>query len=403
MEFCLIGEKLSHSYSAIIHNSCGLNYTLKSIEKGKLKDFLLKNNFNGFNVTIPYKKDIMPYLDFISNEAREIGAVNTVKMVNGKLYGYNTDIFGIEYLFKKSNINVKNKNVVILGSGGASNCAQYYAKKSGAKSVTVVGRSSQYNYTNVYSLTQTEILVNATPVGMYPNNETSLVNLQKFAKIEGVVDLIYNPLVTDLLYQAKKLSIKYANGIGMLVAQALKSQEIWLNKNIDNELIGQIMHQLISEKQNVVLIGMPSSGKSTIGKMLAERLNKKFIDVDEEIFKFTGSLPSQIILNKGEEQFRQIESEVIKELSKQNSLVIATGGGAVLKEINRKNLIQNGKIVYIKRDLNKLVSDGRPLSQGRGIEQLFNERKDIYQNFADIEVENNLTIEDCVRELIEKL
>ena len=403
MEFCLIGEKLSHSYSANIHNKCGLKYFLQSIERGTLKNFLQNNNFSGFNVTIPYKKEIIPYLDFIDEEAREIGAVNTVKKVNGKLFGYNTDLFGLEYLFRKSQIDVKNKNVVILGSGGASNCVSYYAKKRGAKSITIVGRNSEYNYTNVYSLIDTEVIVNATPVGMYPNNLESLICLDKFSKLYGVVDLIYNPFLTDLLYQAKKLSIKYANGISMLVAQAIKSQEIWLDKKMEDSFIEKISNQIIAEKQNIVLIGMPSAGKSTIGNALANILNKKFIDVDEEICLLTGSSPSEIILNSGEEVFRKIESDVIRDLSKQNGLVIATGGGAVLREENRKNLAQNGKIVYIKRDLDKLIMDNRPISKGKGIERLFEERKDIYESFSDIAVDNNFSVENCVKEIIDKI
>ena len=399
MKFCLIGEKLSHSYSQKIHSVHGLNYGLVELNKEDLTNFCNNCEYAGFNVTIPYKKEIMPLLHGIDDEALKIGAVNIVKNVNGKLYGFNTDAFGFSFMLKQASISLKNKVVAILGTGGAKNTAEYIAKNHGAKKIIIVSRSGEINYNNIYEQKDIEIIVNATPVGTYPNNYETLLDLTKFEKLEGVVDCIYNPFITGLIYGAKNKNIKYTNGLNMLVAQALKAQEIWLNKKFTNEEILSVAESVKKDIQNIVLIGMPSCGKSTIGKILAQKLGKKFVDLDEEIYKSVGKTPSQLIEEFGEEYFRNVETNVAKEISKNNKMVIATGGGAVLKKENQMALKQNSVVVYIKRDLSKLVLADRPISKQKGIEKLYSERAEIYSGFCDVAVENNESIETCVKEI----
>ncbi len=403
MKYCLIGEKLSHSYSKTIHESFNLDYSLVELKKDELGGFLKNCEYDGFNVTIPYKKDVLPYLKKISKVAKTAGAVNTIVNKNGELYGYNTDVEGMGYMLKRRGATINGKNVLILGSGGTSNTAVTLCKLRNANSYTVVSRTGEVNYDNCYAFIDTQIIINTTPVGMYPNVYNKPIELSKFPKLEGVFDCIYNPKNTELISEAKSLGIPCSSGLAMLVKQGLLAEDIWLSSTHTDNLVEEVIKKISLKTSNIVLTGMPSSGKTTVGKILAKNLGLEFIDTDEVILNKYKKSPSQIILESGEKAFRLLESEVIKEVSLKSGSIIALGGGAVLKEENVYDLKRNGTIVYIKRDLNKLVSEGRPLSQGRGIEQLFNERKDIYQNFADIEVENNLTIEDCVRELIEKL
>ena len=396
MKYCLIGEKLSHSFSCEIHNKCGLDYSLVEVPKGKLSDFL-KEGYDGFNVTIPYKKDILPFLDVIDSGAIDIGAVNTVVKKEGKLFGYNTDFSGMQFALKRKGISIIDKNVLILGTGGTSNTAIAVCKAEKAKSIITVSRSGNINYSNCYDLRDTEVIINATPVGMYPNINDSSIELKRFPNLKGVLDCVYNPLNTALLLQAKELNIPYSNGLPMLVKQAIDAEKIWgYNNDIKTETI---INDIYKEKMNAILIGMPSSGKTTIGKELAKKLSKKFIDTDDEIEKNTGRTPSDIIETDGEKAFRDIETQVIKSISGENGLIIATGGGAILREENVNYLKANGLVLYIKRDLELLTSKNRPISKSKGVYELYSERKSFYEKSADFTLENNGSINDCVTKI----
>lgn len=401
MKFCLIGEKLGHSYSALIHSELGFDYSLKEIAPDDLPCFLKSCNFDGFNVTLPYKKQVMPYLSSLSQEAQKIGAVNTVINKNGKLYGYNTDYFGLDYALKRAKIEIKNKNVLVLGSGGASQTAIALCKDLNAKSVTTVSRTGEVNYTNVYSLTDTQVIINATPVGMSPCVDELVLDLSRFPLLEGVFDLIYNPLKTGLILQAEKLGVKASGGLAMLVAQAVKAQSIWQNKEYGDEVIEKIIKKLIKNTVNIVLIGMPSCGKSSIGKEIAKRLDKEFLDSDERIEKAYGVSPKDMILQKGEREFRHFEKEIIKELSVMKGKVIATGGGVCLDEENVKRLKGNGVLIYVDRDLDLLSVENRPISQREGLKELYLKRKNTYESAKDFTLKNDSTVFQAVEKAVE--
>ncbi len=399
MKYCLLGEKLSHSYSKEIHNYCGLDYSLKEVSPCMIGDFAFANEFSGYNVTIPYKKVIMNYLDGVSDDAKSIGAVNTVVVRGGKRYGYNTDVLGFIYTLERKSISLQGKTVMVLGTGGASNAVRYACKKLNAKEIIVVGRTSAVNYENCYENQGVEILFNATPVGMNPNVDESPVDLSKFKNLQAVVDLIYNPQKTKLLMQAESLGLTYSNGLPMLVEQALCAEDKWLSKTHDKSLTESIINKICYEKLNICLSGMPSSGKSTLGKMLAKKLNREFIDLDEEIAKRHGKTPSQIIKEDGELAFRDIETKVLKSVLLKSGVVISLGGGAIIREVNRNAIKYNSVSIYIKRDLFLLKTEGRPLSIAKGVETLYNERKSFYET-ADITVENNGDINDTLKEIL---
>ncbi len=402
MKFCLIGEKLKHSYSKIIHESFNLNYSLVELSNEELKGFFKDCKYLGFNVTIPYKKSVLPYMDKLSKTAELAGAVNTVVNKNGKFYGYNTDVDGMNFMITDAGVTLNGKNVMILGSGGTSNTAVTLAKRENAKSIAVVSRTGEINYENCYDFLDTEVIINATPVGMFPNVYNKPINLKPFKKLIGVFDCIYNPKNTELLIEAKKLNIPCADGLSMLVEQALLAKDIWLSETHSSEQTKKVIKQIRKLTSNIILSGMPSSGKTTIGKELSKKLNLKFYDSDEEIEKKLGKTPAEIIKESGEEEFRRIESEVIKELSILSGAVISLGGGGVLKEENVYNLKRNGTVIYIKRDLSLLSLNGRPLSQKEGVEALYNKRKKIYENTSDIIVENNGELDNTVSEVIKK-
>ena len=402
MKYCLIGEKLSHSYSKTIHEKFGLDYFLVELKKEELNGFFKNCEYTGFNVTIPYKKEVLPYLKKVSKVASLAGAVNTIVNKNGEFYGYNTDIEGMEYMLKRRGVSVKGKNVLILGSGGTSNTAVTLCKLKKAKSHTIVSRTGAVNYSNCYEYKDTQIIINTTPVGMYPNVYNKPIDVSKFPKLEGVFDCIYNPNTTELLKDAKRLNIPYSNGLSMLVKQGLLAEDIWLDKTHSDDVVENTIKEILLKTTNVVLTGMPSCGKSTIGRILAKKLGLEFVDTDEEITKKHNKTPSQIILESGEKAFRLLESEVIKELSLKGGQVVALGGGAVLNSENTQNLKRNGTIVYIKRNLDLLSLDSRPISQQKGVYALYEERKGVYESVADIIVDNNLSVENCVKEIINK-
>ena len=400
MKYCLIGEKLSHSYSEEIHTLNGLDYSLKEIGKSDLEGFFNGNVYAGFNVTIPYKREVMKYLSYLSDEAREIGSVNTVLKTDGGYAGFNTDILGMEYAFKDRGVSMKDKNVLILGSGGTGKTATCLAKKQGAKSISVVSRTGEINYNNCYEKAKlSEIIINTTPVGTFPEVGASVIDVEKFKYAEFVFDCVYNPLKTKLILDAKRLKIKCENGLKMLVAQALFSEGIWKGQAPDLKAIENTYKKIKKAKTNIVLYGMPSCGKTSVGKRLSLKLGKKFIDTDEIIAKEQKKSPSEIIRNFGEEKFREIESEIIKRVSTQTGAIISVGGGAVIKKENVIELRRNGVLIYIERNISLLVDTDRPLSKEKGIERLYEERKDIYNGIKDFAVSNNKTIEDCVKEI----
>ncbi|MBQ4097964.1 MAG: shikimate dehydrogenase [Clostridia bacterium] len=403
-KFGLIGRTLKHSYSKIIHNHLGdYPYDLYEMESDALESFVKGKSVSGYNVTIPYKTEIIPYLDKVEGVAEEIGAINTVVNKDGKLIGYNTDFDGMAFMLKKGGISLKDKTVLVLGSGGTSKTANVVCRHLGAKEVFTVSRTGKVNYQNCYDI-NAEVIINTTPVGMFPNNYEKPIDLKRFSRLEGVADVVYNPSLTALTNEAKELGIKHVNGLYMLVAQAKFAAEKFLDKKIDDSVIDDIFNKLVAGKQNIVLIGMPGSGKSTVGKIIAERLGLEFIDTDYEIVKREGRDIPTIFKDDGEEYFRKVEAEVLKDVGKLTGKVIATGGGIVKNIANRYPLRSNGKIFYLKRSVEKLVTDGRPLSKDlETVKKLYAERKEMYEAFADQTVDNDGEIEKTIKGVLENL
>ena len=397
----LLGRKLGHSYSPQIHAQLGdYDYLLYEKEPEQLRSFLETGDFTGLNVTIPYKKEVIPYLDTLSDRARQLGAVNTIVRRGGRLIGHNTDYFGFETMLTHSGISVRGKKALVCGSGGASNTAVAVLREQGAE-VIVISRSGPDNYGNLDRHADAALIVNATPVGMYPNVAGAAIeNLSIFPKLEGVLDLIYNPARTKILLEAEKRGLKTENGLKMLVAQAKESAEWFTNAKIDNKVIEAIYRSLRVQMENVILIGMPGCGKTTIGRLLSKRLGKKFLDADTVLEEKAGRPITQIIPQEGEAFFRRLESEVLEDLGKQSGLVIATGGGCITIPANYEALHRNGTIVWLKRDLNALPTDGRPLSMAGHLEEMYAKRKPLYEMFADLTVENSGTPEETAEEIV---
>ena len=404
MKCGLLGRKLGHSYSPQIHGLLGdYSYALFEKEPEELASFLKNGDFTGINVTIPYKKDVLPYLDELSPAARKIGSVNTiVRRADGSLFGHNSDYFGFVSLVKHSGIAVEGKKVLVLGSGGTSNMVVTALRDLGAAPV-VISRSGENNYGNLHLHSDASVIVNATPVGMYPNTSVSPIDLSRFPKLDGVLDVIYNPAKTQLLLDAEKLGIPHENGLWMLVAQAKEAAEYFTGKKLSDDMIARIHHKLSRQMKNIVLIGMPGCGKSTIGNLLARKLGRKFVDADEEIIQLAGKSIPEIFAQDGEEIFREWETMALEHLGKQSGFVIATGGGCVTRQGNYPALHQNGSIVWLERDLSLLPTDGRPLSQSNRLEEMYAVRKPLYEAFADVRVANTGSPEDTVTEILSKL
>ncbi len=400
----LLGEHLPHSFSPQIHNELGnSDYTLFEKSPDEVERFLKEKSFKGINVTIPYKQTVIPFLDVISPEAEKIGAVNTIVVRDGKLYGYNTDYFGFAYMLEKSKIQGNGKKCLVLGNGGASLTVQAVLNDLGAKEVIVVSRKTENNYNNIHNHFDSEIIVNTTPVGMYPNNMESLVNLDNFDNLSGVLDVVYNPLKTKLILDAEERNIPYATGLSMLVAQAKKAHEIFFDITVDTAICEKIENTLYNQMCNIVLIGMAGCGKSTVGKALAEKLGKTLVDTDEIVIKNENKPIPEIFAEQGEDYFRQCEISAVNSVGKGKSQIIATGGGVVTRAENYKPLKQNGIIVFIKRDADLLPTNGRPLSQMHGVKALYEERLPIYRKFADIEIDGNGTIDQVANNIIKGL
>lgn len=403
MEYGCIGEKLTHSFSKEIHNLLfDYDYKIEEIPRDKLSDFMSRKDFKAINVTIPYKQDVIPYLDEISDTAQKIGAVNTIVNRDGKLYGYNTDFSGLTALIKLNGITLEGKKVLILGSGGTSKTAVAVAESLGATSIKRVSRTAREDcitYEDAYKeFYDTEIIINTTPCGMYPNIIGEPIELDRMPNVEAVVDAIYNPLCSNLVVKAKGKGIKATGGLYMLVAQAAVAAELFLDTKVDKNRVYEVFKKIERSKRNIVLTGMPSSGKSTIGKKLANELGMKFIDTDKEIEVSEGKTIPEIFAAVGERGFRDIETRVITEVSSKQNCVISTGGGAVLREQNMTALKGNGSVYFVDRPIELLVAtDDRPLSSNRDdLIKRYNERYSIYCDTADKSVINDSTLKDVI-------
>lgn len=402
MEYGLIGEKLSHSFSKEIHLSlASYDYQLKELTKEEVPDFIKNKKFKAINVTIPYKETVMPYLDEISDMAKKIGCVNTIVNKNSKLYGYNTDYYGFSYMLTSAGIQVKDRIVAVLGSGGASKTIVAVLTDLGAKSILIVSRNGELNYQNLGERKDIQIIINASPVGMYPNNGNCLVNLDDFPLLEGVADIVYNPSITELLRRAKEKGIKFANGLSMLVAQAKKACELFIDTTIDDSKIEEIIKKVELETKNIVLVGMPGCGKTTIANQLGLLLDRTVVDLDIEFEKEYKITPAQCISTFGEQDFREKESVIVSKFCKESKLIISTGGGAVISSTNRDAIKQNSFVVWVKRDIEKLDNKNRPLSSSiESIKMLYETRKKYYNSVADFVVENNLDIKTAADKIV---
>lgn len=390
MKCGLLGQKLGHSYSPQIHRKLAdYEYSLYERQPDELESFLKHGDFTGLNVTLPYKKSVIPFLDELSPTAARLGAVNTiVRRADRTLIGHNTDYFGFKSMVQRSGLSPKGKKVLVLGSGGASNTAVAVLEELAAQTI-VISRSGDNNYHNLPLHADAAIIVNATPVGMYPNVGVTPVNLNLFPRLEGVLDIVYNPARTQLLLDAEKRGLVAMNGLWMLVAQAKESAEWFTGQSISDEQIVAIHRELKTQMENIILIGMPGSGKSTVGQLLAQRLNRRFVDADQEIVEKAGMSIPDIFAEQGESGFRALETKVLSELGKQSGLVIATGGGCVTRQENYNLLHQNGRIFCLNRELSALPTDGRPLSQAVKLEEMYRTRKSLYDYFADYQIPNN--------------
>lgn len=405
MEYGLIGEKLVHSFSPKIHKAlANYNYSLCPLSKDAVAEFLRTKNFKGINVTIPYKQTVIEHLDELSNEAKRIGAVNTVKNKNGKLIGYNTDYFGFKYMLESVEMEVRDQVVAVLGTGGASKAVKAVLEDLGAKEIVFISRSGECNYDYLHNRKDVNIIVNSTPVGTYPNVEDCLVDLRVFSNLKGVADLVYNPSITELIYRAKQLGIKCVNGLSMLVAQAKKSAEIFLEKDIDDTVIKGITSSIERQTKNLVLVGMPGVGKTTIGKLIATKTGREFIDSDIAFTEKFNKTPATYILENGEKAFRDSEEEVLKGLLKESGRVIATGGGAVIRDINVKRMKSNSTVVWLKGDIAKLSTTDRPLSSSvEKLAEMLKVRTPMYENASeysfDVQDDPMPLAEEIIKEL----
>lgn len=414
MKYGLIGEHLGHSFSkqiqtriAEIENVKDYDYQLVELDKEEFKEFMEKKDFKGINVTIPYKKDVIPYLDEMDESAKAIGAVNTIINVDGKLKGYNTDFGGFLYMVKAHNVHMEGKKVLIIGNGGACAAVKAVCKHENAKDIVIVSRSANrgaISYDEMYtSHLDADIVVNTSPVGMFPNIVNAPIDVSWFHKLECVLDVVYNPILTRLCFEAQEADIKRVIGLEMLIAQAKYSFEIFENMSFDDSIIDEIKKEMLKDRCNIVLIGMPSAGKTTIGKMLEEKLGKEFFDLDDMIIAKAGKSIPEIFQESGEAGFRAIETEVAIEASKMNNKIIATGGGVVKHKVNMDFLRLNGITIFIDRDIDKLISSdpNRPLSSSKqALQQMYKERYPLYQKYATYVAVNNANIDETVDDIV---
>lgn len=425
-KYYLLGEKLSHSYSAVIHSFFGLDYSLRELPPEKLSEFVKSRKFDGLNVTMPYKKSIVPLLDEVDGIAEKTGAVNTVLNKNGKLIGYNTDYYGMKYALEAAKITLKGKDVLILGSGGAGIVAEKLAIDEGAASVEIVSRGGVLNYENIYDREETQVIINATPVGTFPFADGAACEVSRFKNLEGAFDCVYNPFRSKFVLDAEKIGARACGGLTMLVAQAVYSEKIWgettggiadgtAEKTADitagesaetadcENKIRAVLGEVLKRETNISLVGMPGAGKTTVGRILAKKLGMGFCDTDEEIEKIAGESPEKIIEKYGEERFREIETEVAESVSALRGVVIATGGGTILREKNVEKLRSCGIVIWLGRDLNLLAQNNRPLSKSMPISRLFKQREEYYVAASDKKIENDEAAEKTAEKIITEI
>ena len=407
MNYGLIGEHLGHSFSKEVHSMLGsYNYEIREIARDNLDFFMKSKKFKAINVTIPYKESVIPYLSYISDEAKAIGSVNTIINKNGELYGYNTDFYGMSALISHLKLDIKDKKVVILGTGGTSKTAKAVTAHLGAKTIITVSRTpkdSEIGYDELYrEHSDADVVINTTPVGMYPNNSQRPILIDKFTNLNGVIDAIYNPIRTNLVLDARKRGIPAEGGLYMLVAQAIKAAELFLDTEFTSEVLDKAYHKILKDKENIALIGMPASGKSTVGKILASEMSRDFRDTDELITLSAKKTIRDIFSEEGEAAFRDLETEAIASVSVQNKMIIATGGGSILREENVDMLKQNSILFFIDRSLDALLPTAdRPLSQSRDdLEKRYNERYPIYSAVADVIIDANAQPDEVAKKII---
>ena len=407
MKYGLIGEKLGHSFSKDIHNMLAdYDYQLTEIAKEDFHAFMEAKDFNAINVTIPYKQDVIPYLDSISDVAKSIGAVNVIVNKEGKLYGYNTDFAGMEALTKHMGLLLSGKKVLILGSGGTSKTAYALAKSLEARKILRLSRTAREDcitYEDAYrNHLDAEIIINTTPAGMFPKVDSCAIEIERFTKLEGAIDAVYNPLRTEFMQRAEKMGAKASGGLYMLVAQAVFAVEHFLDCKLDSSKLDEVFDKILESKENIVLTGMPSCGKTTIGKALASKLDWQLIDTDAEIVKKAGKPITDIFAEEGEKAFRDLESQVISDVSMMQGVIISTGGGAILRDENIKALKKNGKVYFIDRKLEDLAATkDRPLSSDiESLKKRYDERYDIYCHTADVRIINDKKIEDAINAIL---
>lgn len=400
----LIGEKLGHSFSPAIHKRlAGYDYSLIELRPEELGPFLEKGCFSGLNVTIPYKKAVIPYCQALTPQAQRIGSVNTiVRRKDGTLLGHNTDYDGFAYLLRSAGAQVEGRKALILGTGGVSLTVKTVLEDMGAGEIVFISRSGPDNYQNLDRHADARIIVNATPVGMYPKTGISPVDLDQFPALEGVFDLIYNPAKTQLLLDVERRGLCRSNGLGMLVAQAKAAAERFLDVSLPDDRVAEITREMERDTRNLLLIGMPGCGKTTVGRALARRLGRELVDTDELVVQAAGCSIPRLFAEKGEETFRRMEHQAVVQAGSRSGLVIATGGGVVTRRENWDPMRQNSVVVFLRRPLGELPTDGRPVSQANPLEELYRQRLPLYEGAADWTVDNT-TVDAAVAEIIRRL
>ena len=397
IEYGLLGETLGHSFSPQLHRAFGsYDYRLLPTPRDQLEQLFAQRQFLGLNVTMPYKQTVMPLCDEIDERAAQIGAINTVVNRDGRLVGYNTDIDGLLFMARRSGIELRGKKILILGSGGTSRTATTAARECGAEKVIIISRSGEHNYEHLSRHADADVIINTTPVGMFPNCGQSPVDLAQFSHLSGVLDVVYHPLRTALFMQAERMGIPCSCGLSMLTAQARRASELFTGTPISNEQTEKVLSALRRDLENIVLIGMPGCGKSTIAAALGEKTGRNVVDIDEMITRRAGLSTSEIFAVHGEAYFRALESDCIREVGQRTGIIISTGGGCVTRAENYAPLHQNGYIIHLMRDLDRLPTDGRPISRRTNAAELWAQRKAQYESFADCVIDNNGSIEQTL-------
>lgn len=400
--FAVLGKSLPHTYSPRIHGMLTDEYEYVKLEKEEeelpaLFEKGRKGEIGGFNVTIPYKKVVCSNCDILSDRAKATGAVNTVRFEDGRMIGDNTDVFGFMYMLKNAGIDTSEKKCMILGTGGASAAVCYALERSGAASIVFCSRTGEINYENVYEkAADVQVIINATPVGMYPDVDANPIDLSRFEGLEGAADIIYNPSRTRFLYQASELGVKTAGGLTMLVAQAYKAMKVFLGGSIDNndmeelvdvEAINKIrgiVSELESDMKNITIIGMPGCGKSALAQELGKRLNREVVDLDIAYGEEYGTTPAQDIVEHGEDFFRERESACSAKFLSGSGRIISCGGGIVTRRKNDYYISCNSTVIYLKRPLSVLAGEDRPISARDGVQKLYENRREFYELLSDI-------------------